>query len=216
MTQEIDIEAADGVQALRLLQECRPDVLFLDIQMPGATGLDVARQVQGRSHVVFVTAYDQYAVSAFDEGAVDYLLKPLEPARLFTAIQRVKQRMAGPPADLSAVLSQLGAQAGKLPQRQFLRWINASVLSCGVHSAGEDSRARFDAASRCPRPAACARRSSSTTVRRSRMKRSIKLSTRWTSSLPTPARPSRRSRSTGCSGVRPSRPSSSERETRSN
>ena len=120
-------EAADGVQALRLLQECRPDVLFLDIQMPGATGLDVARQVQGRSHVVFVTAYDQYAVSAFDEGAVDYLLKPLEPARLFTAIQRVKQRMAGPPADLSAVLSQLGAQAGKLPQRQFLRWINASV-----------------------------------------------------------------------------------------
>ena len=105
-------EAADGVQALRLLQECRPDVLFLDIQMPGATGLDVARQVQGRSHVVFVTAYDQYAVSAFDEGAVDYLLKPLEPARLFTAIQRVKQRMAGPPADLCAVLSQLGAQAG--------------------------------------------------------------------------------------------------------
>jgi len=120
-------EAADGVQALRLLHETRPDVLFLDIQMPGATGLEVARQVQGRSHVVFVTAYDQYAVSAFDEGAVDYLLKPLEPARLFTAIQRVKQRLAGPPADLSAVLSQLGAQAAHSPQRQFLRWINASV-----------------------------------------------------------------------------------------
>eukprot|EP01136_Pigoraptor_vietnamica_P036773 Opistho-1_new@103800 len=65
-------EAADGVQALRLLDEHRPDVLFLDIQMPGATGLDVARQVAGRSHVVFVTAYDQYAVAAFDQGAVDY------------------------------------------------------------------------------------------------------------------------------------------------
>ena len=98
-------EAADGVQALRLLHETRPDVLFLDIQMPGATGLEVARQVQGRSHVVFVTAYDQYAVSAFDEGAVDYLLKPLEPARLFTAIQRVKQRLAGPPAELIATRS---------------------------------------------------------------------------------------------------------------
>ncbi|WP_431259220.1 LytR/AlgR family response regulator transcription factor [Roseateles chitinivorans] len=126
---ELDIlgEAADGVQALRLLHEVKPDVLFLDIEMPGATGLDVARQVQGRSHVVFVTAYDQYAVAAFDEGAVDYLLKPLEPARLFTAIQRIKQRLAGPPADLSAVLSQLGAQAGGTTKRQYLRWINASV-----------------------------------------------------------------------------------------
>ncbi|OWQ47691.1 LytR/AlgR family response regulator transcription factor [Roseateles sp. L2-2] len=126
---ELDIlgEAGDGVQALRLLHEVKPDVLFLDIEMPGATGLDVARQVQGRSHVVFVTAYDQYAVAAFDEGAVDYLLKPLEPARLFTAIQRIKQRLAGPPADLSAVLSQLGAQAGATTKRQYLRWINASV-----------------------------------------------------------------------------------------
>lgn len=121
-------EAADGVQALRLLDEAQPDVLFLDIQMPGATGLEVARQVRGRSHVVFVTAYDHYAVCAFDEGAVDYLLKPLEPARLFTAINRVKQRLAGPPVDLGAVLSQLGAQAGAAAStRTFLRWINASV-----------------------------------------------------------------------------------------
>ena len=123
-------EAADGVQALRLLHEVKPDVLFLDLEMPGATGLEVAETAAAsspRTQIVFVTAYDQYAVAAFDEGAVDYLLKPLEPARLFTAIQRIKQRLAGPPADLSAVLSQLGAQAGATTKRQYLRWINASV-----------------------------------------------------------------------------------------
>jgi DNA-binding LytR/AlgR family response regulator len=119
-------EAADGVQALRLLDEHRPDVLFLDIQMPGATGLDVARQVAGRSHVVFVTAYDQYAVAAFDQGAVDYVLKPLNSARLFTAIGRVKQRLAGPPAELGPLLDQLAARPSSAA-RSFLRWINASV-----------------------------------------------------------------------------------------
>lgn len=125
-------EAADGVQALRLLDEHRPDVLFLDIQMPGATGLDVARQVNGRAHVVFVTAYDQYAVAAFDQGAVDYVLKPLQASRLFTAIGRVKQRLAQPPTDyaqaMGGVLNQLAAQpAGGAAGRSFLRWINASV-----------------------------------------------------------------------------------------
>ncbi|MCU7373687.1 LytTR family DNA-binding domain-containing protein [Paucibacter sp. O1-1] len=119
-------EAADGVEALRLLDRHKPDVLFLDIQMPGATGLDVARQVAGRSHVVFVTAYDQYAVAAFDQGAVDYVLKPLVAARLFTAIGRVKQRLAGPPADLGGVLNQLAARP-EPAQRTPLRWINASV-----------------------------------------------------------------------------------------
>jgi DNA-binding LytR/AlgR family response regulator len=119
-------EAADGVQALRLLEEHRPDVLFLDIQMPGATGLDVARQVNGRSHVVFVTAHDQYAVAAFDQGAVDHVLKPLVAARLFTAIGRVKQRLNGPPAQLGDVLGQLAARPGPAA-RAPLRWINASV-----------------------------------------------------------------------------------------
>ncbi|MDM4767765.1 LytTR family DNA-binding domain-containing protein [Pelomonas sp. SE-A7] len=126
-------EAADGVQALRLLDEYQPDILFLDIEMPGATGLDVARQVGGRSHVVFVTAYDQYAVAAFDQGAVDYLLKPLVPARLFTAISRLKQRLQQglAPMELGGVLEQLGARNGStgasLAGRAPLRWINASV-----------------------------------------------------------------------------------------
>ena len=136
---ELDIvgEAADGVQALRLVEQHQPDVIFLDIQMPGATGLEVARQVAGRSHVVFVTAYDQYAVAAFDHGAVDYVLKPLSAARLFTAISRVRQRLAGPAAANSAysvsvnnALDQLSSPrpAGEAgAPRGFLRWINASV-----------------------------------------------------------------------------------------
>jgi DNA-binding LytR/AlgR family response regulator len=122
-------EAADGVQALRLLDEHRPDVMFLDIQMPGATGLEVARQASGRCHVVFVTAYDQHAVAAFDQGAVDYVLKPVSAARLFTAVSRLKQRLGTPPARLDATLNGLaGAGApASTSARQYLRWINASV-----------------------------------------------------------------------------------------
>jgi DNA-binding LytR/AlgR family response regulator len=122
-------EAADGVQALRLLDEHRPDVMFLDIQMPGATGLEVARQASGRCHVVFVTAYDQHAVAAFDQGAVDYVLKPVSAARLFTAVSRLKQRLGTPPARLDATLNGLSSAGAPPPAatRQYLRWINASV-----------------------------------------------------------------------------------------
>lgn len=121
-------EAADGLEALRLLDQHRPDILFLDIEMPGATGIDVARQVAGRAHVVFVTAYDQYAVAAFDQGAVDYLLKPLNGARLFTAISRLKGRLGQAPAPLGGVLEQLSARpAASSAARAPLRWINASV-----------------------------------------------------------------------------------------
>ncbi len=120
-------EAADGLQALRLVEQQRPDVLFLDIQMPGATGLEVARQVGGRSRVVFITAYDEHAVAAFEQGAVDYLLKPLAPARLFTAIGRLKERLSAPPPDLGEVLGTLGGRPGGAAPRQPLRWINASV-----------------------------------------------------------------------------------------
>ena len=123
-------EASDGVQALRLLDQHQPDVLFLDIQMPGATGLEVARQVNGRSHVVFVTAYDQYAVAAFDQGAVDYVLKPLQAARFFTAISRVRQRLGGHAGDYAQQVGQAIEQISSHAPgaaRSFLRWINASV-----------------------------------------------------------------------------------------
>src|ERR1700739_2332851 len=75
--------AADGVEAWRLLEEHQPDILFLDSQMPGASGREVARAAAGRCHIVFVTAFDQHAVEAFEQGVVDYVLKPVLPARLF-------------------------------------------------------------------------------------------------------------------------------------
>src|SRR5262245_36475583 len=75
---EIVAEAANGIEALRALDRHAPQVAFLDIEMPGLTGLDVARQIQGRCHVVFVTAYDAHAIAAFEQGAIDYVLKPYE------------------------------------------------------------------------------------------------------------------------------------------
>jgi DNA-binding LytR/AlgR family response regulator len=117
-------EASDGVQALRLLAEHKPDILFLDIQMPGATGLEVARQASGRSRVVFVTAYDEHAIAAFEHGAIDYVLKPIAAARLFTTITRLKERLGSPPARLDTVIGQL---PGSVAPKSYLRWINASV-----------------------------------------------------------------------------------------
>jgi len=117
--------AEDGFQAMRALKEHRPDVLFLDIQMPGPSGLELAQHASGRCHVVFVTAYDQYAVSAFEEGAVDYVMKPLTAARLATACGRVKERLSGTPADLRNVLEALAKRAAQA--NPYLRWINASL-----------------------------------------------------------------------------------------
>ena len=71
----------DGIQTLRALEEHKPDILFLDIQMPGLSGIEVAQQVNGRCHVVFVTAFDDHAIQAFEQGAVDYVLKPLSMSR---------------------------------------------------------------------------------------------------------------------------------------
>jgi DNA-binding LytR/AlgR family response regulator len=117
--------ASNGIDALRLLAEHRPTVLFLDIQMPGLTGLDVAKQSGGRAHVVFVTAYDRHAIAAFDQGAVDYVMKPVSLPRLATTVQRLKDRIAQPPADLSGILA--GLALAKAEAKSYLRWVNASV-----------------------------------------------------------------------------------------
>lgn len=116
----------DGHAALHAFEAEQPEVLFLDVQMPGLSGLEVARLVAARAHVVFITAYDQYAVKAFDEGAADYVLKPLEPARLARAVQRVRARLAGPPPDIGPVLAQLtrgDAAPATSAAAEPLRWI---------------------------------------------------------------------------------------------
>jgi DNA-binding LytR/AlgR family response regulator len=114
--------AEDGIQALRALEDHRPDILFLDIQMPGLSGLEVAQQVNGRCHVVFVTAFDDHAVQAFEQGAVDYVLKPLSVSRLATAVTRLKQRIGSVPARLDGLIDRLTEPR----EGEYLHWITAS------------------------------------------------------------------------------------------
>jgi DNA-binding LytR/AlgR family response regulator len=122
---EIVAEAADGDEALALFDVHRPQIAFLDIRMPGRSGLDVAAGIGADAHVVFITAYDQYAVKAFEAGAVDYLLKPVEEDRLAQTVERVRKALANRPADLSALVAEL---AGHLPRTaRRLRWIKAAV-----------------------------------------------------------------------------------------
>jgi DNA-binding LytR/AlgR family response regulator len=116
-------EAANGIEAVRLLGELNADVLFLDIEMPGLSGLEVARLAQGHCHVVFITAYDAHAVAAFEQGAVDYVLKPFDPARLALAVRRVEQHLGTTPLNLDGLLRELAAGVGP---RSYLRWIKAS------------------------------------------------------------------------------------------
>ena len=122
---EIIASVEDGAAALEALEDRAPDFMFLDIQMPEMTGVEVARHVGNRSHVVFVTAYDQYAIQAFETGAVDYILKPATDERLAVTIERLKAKLATPPVDLKAVLSQIAQQVGG--RKEKLQWIKATV-----------------------------------------------------------------------------------------
>lgn len=112
----------DGHSAWRELQRLAPEILFLDVEMPGINGLQVAHLVGARAHVVFVTAFDHYAVQAFEEGAVDYVLKPLDDARLALAVQRLKARLGQPAANLGGVLER--ARQLEKSSRGPLRWIS--------------------------------------------------------------------------------------------
>jgi DNA-binding LytR/AlgR family response regulator len=124
--------AANGPDALRLIEEHDPDVLFLDIRMPGLSGLEIARRVAEDVHIVFVTAYDQYAVQAFEQEAVDYLVKPVTDERLSETVRRLRDRLRRPAAGndlkkaldaLARVLPALDGQSGA----GRLAWIRASV-----------------------------------------------------------------------------------------
>jgi DNA-binding LytR/AlgR family response regulator len=128
---EIVAEAADGLEAIEHFERLKPSVVFLDIRMPGHTGLEVAEEIGDRAHVVFTTAYDEYAVRAFENGAVDFILKPLEVDRLQVTVTRLKKRLdAGAPQDITQLLATLKqtlqpAADGSVGGR--MRWIKASL-----------------------------------------------------------------------------------------
>ncbi|MBF5045870.1 response regulator transcription factor [Aggregicoccus sp. 17bor-14] len=122
-------EARNGREAVEQFEDLQPDVCFLDVHMPGLSGVDAAGHIGRRAHLVFVTAFDQYAVQAFEHGALDYLVKPVEPARLAETVSRLQERLrAGEPREAGAAL--LEQLATKLRQGRApapLRWIRASV-----------------------------------------------------------------------------------------
>jgi DNA-binding LytR/AlgR family response regulator len=116
--------ASDGIAALTALEAHAPNLAFLDIQMPRLNGVEVARQIGGRCHVAFITSYDQYAIDAFEAGALDYVLKPITAARMATTVQRLKSRLQQPPPDLRRLLKDLVQSPPAAPR--YLQWINAS------------------------------------------------------------------------------------------
>ncbi|MFL6245293.1 MAG: LytR/AlgR family response regulator transcription factor [Thermoanaerobaculia bacterium] len=129
---EVIAQARNGREAITLFDARRPDVCFLDVHMPGVSGLDAANHIGRRAHVVFVTAYDHYAVQAFAHGALDYLLKPVEPARLAETVTRLKERLAAsrPAVNTEALLQQLTVQLAELQGAAApapLRWIRAQA-----------------------------------------------------------------------------------------
>ena len=113
------VEVEDGIEALRIGRETAPQVAFLDIRMPGLDGLELARVFQARTHVVFVTAFGEHALEAFDEGAVDYVMKPLSMERLARAVERARARIAGGTRDMPAPAA--------LPKAPPRAWLQATV-----------------------------------------------------------------------------------------
>jgi DNA-binding LytR/AlgR family response regulator len=135
---QVVAEARNGREAVELFDAHEPDIVFLDVHMPGLNGIEAARSIGRRAQLVFVTAYEQYAVQAFEQGAIDYLVKPFDGARLADTVQRLKQRLSSPPASrgaggdgadpLEAVLERLGAELKReRAGGAWLQWIKASV-----------------------------------------------------------------------------------------
>ena len=140
---EVVAQARNGREAVELFERHAPDVVFLDIHMPGVNGVEAARAIGRRAQVVFVTAYDQYAVQAFEQGAIDYVIKPFDAQRLEDTVQRLRERCERAPtpaaesADggaaldpaVDALLGRLSARLHELAQGRpaWLQWIKASV-----------------------------------------------------------------------------------------
>ena len=124
-------DARNGREAVELFDQHAPEVVFLDIHMPGQNGIEAARSMSGRTQIVFVTAFEQYAVQAFERGAIDYLVKPFDEERLAETVARLRSKLA--PAAAGAIDSVLDQLAGELRScaapRRWLQWIKASVGS---------------------------------------------------------------------------------------
>lgn len=129
---DLDIvgEAENGIEAKKMIEEMRPDCAFLDIKMPGLSGMEVARQTADICRVVFITAYDQYAVDAFDNEAVDYILKPATEERLIRTVNRLKTKIDSktPIENVSETLERLMVKMNtQQPVQQYLQWVKAQV-----------------------------------------------------------------------------------------
>lgn len=122
-------EARHGREAVELFEAHRPCVCFLDVHMPGMSGVEAAQLIDRRAHVVFVTAYQQYAVQAFENGALDYVVKPVQAARLADTVARLRERLASarPTSVDAALLDAIAAQLDRRPRRSGLRWLRASA-----------------------------------------------------------------------------------------
>ena len=128
---EVVAQARNGREAVEQFEARHPDICFLDVHMPGVSGVEAAHHIGRRAHLVFVTAYDKYAVQAFAQGVLDYLVKPVEPARLAETVARLKDRLrsAQPASNTEALLHQLAAQLQRDAAPAPLRWIRAQVGS---------------------------------------------------------------------------------------
>ena len=122
-------EAKNGEEAINLTTQLQPDLIFLDIRMPVKTGLEAASQIAGKTHIIFITAYDQYAIEAFEHGAIDYVLKPASTERLKLTAERLKRRLNDKeqPSDISTILTQLAKQISAPAKPNYLQWIQASI-----------------------------------------------------------------------------------------
>ncbi|MGY4828242.1 LytR/AlgR family response regulator transcription factor [Sphaerotilaceae bacterium SBD11-9] len=126
-------QARNGREAVEMFDEHAPQVVFLDVHMPGLNGVEAARSIARRAEVVFVTAYEQYAVTAFEQGAIDYVLKPFDEARLADTVQRLQQRLARAPDSpgdgIDAVIEKVSAELRRRGSGTagWLQWIKASV-----------------------------------------------------------------------------------------
>ncbi len=119
-------EARNGQEALELIEKHHPDIAFLDIRMPGLSGIEVAKKIAGSCWVVFVTAYDQYAVEAFEHEALDYLLKPVTNERLERTVKRLREQIASspkPPMELTEVVERLMADLSRGQAPQYLKFV---------------------------------------------------------------------------------------------